>query len=370
MNRSDRTSDSDERELSRLLQVLNDVSPRDPRAQAQGRAQFLSRAEQIAQAGVAVSPRAPLRHKEWNIQIPWRKEPIRMNVLATLILMVSLLFGGAGVTVAAAQGSAPDQPLYEIKLASEDARLQLTAREQTRLDLAMAFAERRIEEIDGLIRAGKTIPEWLVARWEQQVEFALRQAAEAGDESMTMELARLRERLQSQLQRVEQWALAAPAPEEAQLLRVQSRLQTRLRLVEEGIADPAGYRARVRAGRYDDQPNPTPGNPWTEETPTPGSGYGPGPGACPECTPQGKGSEKPAGSGNPWTTGTPTPGSGYGEGNQAGGNPWVEDTPTPGSGYGPGPGSGDCTMCTPQGPGPQPTNPPLGGGNGNGGRKP
>lgn len=370
MNRSDRTSDSDERELSRLLRVLNDVSPRDPRAQAQGRARFLSQAEQVSQAIVAVSPRAPLRHKEWNIQIPWRKEPIRMNVLATLILMVSLLFGGAGVTVAAAQGSAPDQPLYEIKLASEDARLQLTTREQTRLDLAMAFAERRIDEIDGLMRAGKTIPEWLVARWEQQVEFALRQAAEAGNESVTMELARLRERLRNQLQRVEQWRLTTPAPEEAQLLRVQSRLQTHLRLVEEGISDPIGYRVRVRAGRYDDQPNPTPGNPWTEETPTPGSSYGPGPGACPECTPQGKGSEKPAGSGNPWTTGTPTPGSGYGEGNQAGGNPWVENTPTPGSGYGPGPGSGDCTMCTPQGPGPQPANPTPGGGSGNGGRKP
>lgn len=361
-----------EEQGARLLGELKAVPPRDPERAERGRAQYLARATDFRDSHASVSPPVKARHKGWMTILTWRKEPIPMSTLATLIVIVSLLFGGAGATVVAAQGSQPDQPLYGLKLTSEDARLELAAKTQTRLELALQFAERRIEELAGLVRAGKPVPATLAARWQQQAELALRLAGDLDDGVMNGELTRLRDRLREQLRLMDQ--LQGDAPADAQLLRLREQLQTRLRLVEAGLADPTGYRNQVRAGQYDLAPV----DPGQEEPPAAGPGYGPGPGdgECQDCTPQGPGAGNKAGEGNPWVEGTPTPGSGYGAGN--GGNPWTDSTPTPGSGYGP--GEGDCGACTPQGPGPQPTTsspgpgpggqPTASGGGGTGGKKP
>lgn len=251
------------------------------------------------------------------------------GTLGTVLLIVSLILGGSGITVAAAQSSQPDQGLYPVKILSEDVRSELTANEQARLRLALEFTNRRAEEIQAMVRAGKMPPDAVAARMQNEIDNALELAAGQPEQQALKSLEQIRQQIRNHEQSLLHLGSPANPPAEALLNRTREMLRDRLRLCEDGIQDPNALRERLRErkreGGKPDQPPP--GNPWTTGTPTPGSGYGPGPGPG-------------DGDGNPWTTGTPTPGSGYGPG-PGDGNPWTTGTPTPGSSYGPGPGPGD-----------------------------
>ena len=236
-----------------------------------------------------------------------------VNPILALVLVLSLVFGGGGVTVAAAQSSLPDQPLYGLKLWSEDARLSFTNQPESGWQVALQFAERRVAEMRAMIEAGKQPDEALQTRYEAQLEKAFRLAQNLPDEQALQALEQIRQRL-----RLQEEQLSHLPANQSVLVQTRSMIQQRLQWVENGLQDPQLFRQRLQQHAPGSGQG---GNPWTDGTPTPGSGYGSGQG------------------GNPWTDGTPTPGSGYGSGQ--GGNPWTDDTPTPGSGYGSPGGPGD-----------------------------
>ena len=64
---------------------------------------------------------------------------------AVAIVLVLLLAGGG--TVAAASGSMPDEPLYPVKIASEQAQLALTPSTQGKAELYARLVDKRIAEI-------------------------------------------------------------------------------------------------------------------------------------------------------------------------------------------------------------------------------
>ena len=273
-----------------------------------------------------------------------------LSTLATLLLIVSLVLGGGGATVAAAQSSQPDQPLYGVKVLSEDVRLGLSAGPKSEYQLALEFANRRAGEIQKMLQAGSVPPESVQARYQNQVEQTIQYALNLPDDQAIQALEQIHTRLQNQQQAFLEIQANASPNAKAALIRSRQMLQERLQWVEEGLTDPTQLRdqlrLRDRQQKQGIQSSATPseqatqespgtggGNPWTTGTPTPGSGYGPGPGTgdCGNCTPTADGQ---------------------------GGNPWTTGTPTPGSGYGPGPGPDPTRTCTPgSGPGPQPTQP-------------
>jgi len=262
------------------------------------------------------------------------------GTFGAILLIVSLVIGGSGVTVAAAQNSQPDQALYPIKTWSEDARVLLTNNQQTRLELALEFSKRRAEEKQVMLQAGLTPPETVQTRMQSTVDLALQLAAGQPDNAA----ARSFEQIQQQLRNNEQTlSNLGPQPDpraEALLEHTRTMLRDRLQLCAERAQDPDAVHLQLRNRDRD----------HTGETSDPGSGFGPGP-------------DEENGGNNPWTTGTPTPGSGYGPGpgdGEGGNNPWTTGTPTPGSGYGPGPGDGGCGNCNGGDDG-------CGGGDGNGG---
>ena len=316
-------------ELKARLQPLQNTPPRDPQRAAQTRAAYLQTAQQLAET-VSQSPkRRPITKGMWMPLIFWKRKErsLMVNPILALVLVLSLVFGGGGATVAAAQSSLPDQPLYGLKLWSEDARLSFTNQPESGWQLALQFAERRIAEIRAMIEAGKQPDEALQTRYEAQLEQAFRFAQNLPDEQALQALEQIRQRLRLQEEQLSQ----LPA-NQAVLVQTRSMIQQRLQWVENGLQEPHQFRQRLQQGlpQQDVPPaQPDSGNPWTDDTPTPGSGYGPG----------------GAGSGNPWTDDTTTPGSGYGSGQ--GGNPWTDDTPTPGSGYGSGQGGNPWTDETP-----------------------
>lgn len=348
-------------ELARRLGVLREQPARDPAKAAQGRAAFLEEAQEFLNSlPLTVTACEQRRHIRWKYPLAWikplqsifqaqRKERSTMfGALGTILLIVSLILGGSGATVAAAQNSLPDQALYPVKTWSEDVRTGMTSSTQTRLELALEYTSRRAEELQVMLRAGQTPPEAVQARMQAEIDLSIQLAAGQPDRQAVQAFEQIRQQLQVHEQVFLNLGKPTDPKAEALLDRTRTMLQDRLHLCEVGLKDPAMLRQQLRdrdqkqdGGKTPSAPALMPStagkaNPWTTGTPTPGSSYGPGPG-------DGAGTTVGDGGDNPWTTGTPTPGSGYGPGpgdGAGGNNPWTTGTPTPGSGYGPGPGDG------------------------------
>jgi hypothetical protein len=352
--------DSYDVQMVQQLEVLKRVPPRNAQRAQAGRAAFLQEARQLAQA---VSAPAELRPIEWKHKFlslfSTRKERSPMlSLLTTLMLVLTLIFGGSGITLASAQNSLPDQPLYNLKLWSEELHFNLTSDPQAAWRLAESFAERRAAETRAMLAAGQTPSQAVQERYRSQIEQATHLAAGLPASQALGALEQIRQQLRQQEQSLNQLQLQNNDQAEAVRQRLQLMLQERIRSVEAGIERQQQRNGRPAqapgaAGQPGGAREPTDeltpsgilpaeattsagGNPWTSGTPTPYSGYGPGPGdgTCDACTPN-------AGENNPWTT----------------------SIPTPGSGYGPGPGDGTCETCTPAGGsyGPNPTQGSAGG---------
>ena len=322
-------------QMSRWLDALRSVPPRDPRRAARTRARFIAQ---------AVSARPAPRHTGWTF-ILFGKERSMAQILVSLLLVVASLAGFTG-TLYAAQDDLPGQMLYPLKTWSEDVQVALTADPAHQVERLMDMAQRRVEETVALTQAGQDPPETVFQRMEQHLYRAMERAAAQGDEQMVRTLNRVEARLRTMQQRL------ASIPQTPVRERVWTQLEACRRLAEAGEADPAQFRQQIRERVRQNAPgSPEPPGPRGPMG-TPGAGPGPGPMATPGAGP-GPGPMPTPGTG-PGPGPMPTPGTGPGPG----------PTPTPGTGPGPGP------MPTPgsgPGPDPMPTATPMPGGRGPGG---
>jgi hypothetical protein len=317
------------------LNHLSNVTPLDPKEVAKERANFLALGESLNQA---VSIRRQPRHKEWINQIfliLQRKEYKHMfYTLMTIIVTLTVLFGGAGATVYAAQGSQPDEILYTVKTWSEDVRLSWTNSLDNKLNLTLEFTDRRMAEIEWMKTEGTAIPESITIRFHQHLENALQLAAGMDDPQMVNALARIRERAEVQSQRMLN-IMGNGLQGELILTRLQERLREQVQLAVSGETDPQTFRLQVQIREREQINMPTQipiGTPLAT-----GNSFGPGPENQSTNTPGQYGPGEP----NP----SHTPGSG--DGNYG---PGPGTQPTTPAGYGPGPlvSTATCTQaqCT------------------------
>jgi hypothetical protein len=319
------------KEIQAIFHRSKSVPLRDPESAARGRARFLQQAVELKPA-VSTAPKR--RHIEWLNNI-FQKE--RVPMFATILVIIGLLMGGSSATVYASQASMPDQFLYPVKMWSEQVRSDFSGDPEQQYELMLRFAEERVDEIQLMTQTGKTPPEGIVERLRLHLNECFRLAVEQDDAQMLQTLERLHTRLQLQEQKLEQVQNQLGPLDGAVLTRARTLLQTRLQLTAAAQEDPQAFRRQVRAGVPESIGEPQQKQETrqqqfqqqepeflTEEDSTLNSGFGSSSG------------------GNPWTQETPTPGSSYGSGTEEGGNPWTDTTPTPGSGY----GSGDQTGCT------------------------
>ena len=355
---------------------LKNIPPRDTQAAASGRENFLKQAAVLRQSA---SREAYQRHNRWSSTIfplfQGRQRLPGLNALIAVVLAVVVFFGGSGVTIYAAQDSLPDQALYPVKTWSEDVTLSLTRSPQMRLNHVLDFSDRRLVEMEGLLAAGKPIPERVETRLQNELDLALELVAGMDDAHALQQLQQVRQRAEVQYQKMAM--LMAGAPESAQplLLRTRACLQEQIRLASMGETDLQGFRMQIRqrfqykGGTGEQTPgtghNPQgPGPMSPTETPMPsGTVNGPGP-MDPTDTPAPSGTGNSPGPMDP--IGTPVPsGTGNGPGPMG-----PTGTPVPsGTGNGPGPG-GNQPIETPgqNGPGSQMPDqtPPPGGGSSHG----
>ncbi len=118
-----------------LLAVLNtrkaaaELKP-DPDFRLRARYQMLAALDALEQ-------KKARRGLVWGFRPQW---------VAALAVVLALLLGGGG-TVAAASGSMPDEPLYAVKLATENVQVALTRSAVGKAELYSRMADRRVEEI-------------------------------------------------------------------------------------------------------------------------------------------------------------------------------------------------------------------------------
>jgi len=129
-------------ELKPLLQtalVAKNASVIQPRPEFKARARYQFH---LALQEVAAKRSRPLFG--WHIR--W----------ATAIAIVLILLLTGGSTVAAADNSMPDGPLYGVKLATEQVRLTLTPSELGKAQLYASFTDKRVLEITRMAEEGKS----------------------------------------------------------------------------------------------------------------------------------------------------------------------------------------------------------------------
>ncbi len=118
-----------------------------------------------AREAAAIKPRPEFRERAgYDFQAAIREmEPERnqsffgwfprwATVVAAVVVVV--LLAGTG-TVAASTNSLPDEPLYQVKLATEAVRLAFTPSPLSKAELYAKFADERVEEIIGMADKGK-----------------------------------------------------------------------------------------------------------------------------------------------------------------------------------------------------------------------
>ena len=79
------------------------------------------------------------------------------NMILPILIIVSLLGGGAGATYAS-QSSLPGEVLYPVKLVTERAQVALTVDDAREAALHLKFSSKRLEEVEELAHEGKKDP--------------------------------------------------------------------------------------------------------------------------------------------------------------------------------------------------------------------
>jgi hypothetical protein len=376
----DRHLDELDPKLRQQLQQLKDVPEREPGPAATNRAKYMAMARRMAverraaiQAGqrTAVSATPFLRLKEWigSIIYPFhRKERFSMvSVLATIAIVLGLVFGGAGATVYAAQDSQPGEALYNVKTFSEDVRLELTTDPQAKFQLALALANQRALEIGTLIQEGELVPPVIATRLQEHMQLAFNLAAGMDDESVqTASLLELKRQILDQDRVMGQTRSNAPGDTDPVLEQLRWQNQNQLKVVEAGLENPLQFQMRFHSGDQDLDEVPV-DDAAIEDPGSQDGSYGPGPGPGPNDTP-GEDQVGPMGPNE-----NPPAGDGYGPG-PADCDPQTTCEPAyDGSGTQNGPNNPEPGNTNPGGPNPaepQAPSPPPTNGGGTGGNKP
>jgi len=220
------------------LEPLRAAPRLDAETRAQGRQAFLAQAREVLPSVFGRRERRNfitfLNFKELFVMS-------RLSRVAVAVLVVVLAFGGVSATAFAAQASLPAEPLYGLKLITEDVRLSLTADPAAEVTLLTELAARRTDEMVRLAAAHRPIPSEVPARLEAHLAQALAVAAGLSVPQPSLEQIRLMVEAQSA-------ALAQArsiAPNDSSLEQAGQHLDRARALTEMGLTDPAQLRGQM-----------------------------------------------------------------------------------------------------------------------------
>lgn len=154
---------------------------------------------------------APARRKTMPTWLAGARRLV-VAVAASILLLVGVLSAG---TVSAASSSLPGSPLYPVKRATEALVSSLAPTPQLQARVHLAWADRRLREIEAVTEHGGVADDSLLDDLEEQTDRALAAAEQAGPPALTAAVAST-DHQQTVLQRLLE---RAPAPAQRGLQR-------------------------------------------------------------------------------------------------------------------------------------------------------
>lgn len=236
--------------LKEKLATLRATPERNPDRAAAGRLAFLQASQTISVR--AVSDRESWRHSGWKQKIKSifsikRKERSPMfTAIATFLTITALIFGGGGVTVAAAQASLPDQPLYGVKLWSEDIRADFTSDPLQQTQLSLKFLDERFEEINSLLNEGLPISETVNAEFQNRIEETIRLASNLPEDQAVQKMLEIKTHLENQQQTLLKLQAKGETGLDAAMLQTRETIQSRLQLFDQSPPDALKQQERTQ----------------------------------------------------------------------------------------------------------------------------
>lgn len=185
------------------------------------------------------------------------KEKRNMSaMLANIILIISILIASAGGTVALANDSLPNSPLYPVKLAVEQIQIGLLVEPGKIAAQHLLLAQNRSQEILRMARGGETPQEGTTLRLQENYNLALQYTAQLGEAEMLGILTQAQEMVQEQLREMNQarFQLRSEPPDPlGETIRILEGTRAR---VQAGLEDPAAFRLQARFGFEEAGGNP------------------------------------------------------------------------------------------------------------------
>lgn len=273
-----------ESKIINRLDVLRGTPPRNQAFIQSGKEDFLAEArkQRMRTSQQPVSKTRWERLNSWilNIQNSFHltntKERFSMmTTVVTIFVALSVLFGGAGATVYAAQDAIPNQPLYEVKLLAEDIRLSLTTNTQERLNLALRYADNRIDEIAALVAESEAIPEPLATRYRDQLNYAFQLAASNDDGNLRKALNQIRNTVEQHHRIMIQIQTNIPDYADPTMNQIRDMIRARLQVIDSGLEDPVRFRLNLQQQLQNNGEMPA-GDPANGDQPGPGPNQAPG----------------------------------------------------------------------------------------------
>ncbi len=247
--------------LAPLVEVANALSKQDPAppqaasAVERGRRAFLAEAAQLRQKRAGQSAGSQASGTRWG---SWRERirrpvgqrawgaPLRLAWTAAVVLL--LLSGIVGGIVAASQQVGPTSPLYTIKLRSEEVRMTFTTKPRERVELALYFSGRRVEEAITATVADQAVPEVVLTRLDELLRSALDDTRLLPEGEMRQALEQFRATLQLQAQALEKVKTQSREQFRPSLERTRSLLAEADECAQLGLADPSAFRQAGSTG--------------------------------------------------------------------------------------------------------------------------
>jgi hypothetical protein len=214
-------------------------------------------------------------------------------MLATIIVVLALLFGGTAGTAYAAQSSLPGETLYPVKTLIEDIRLDLTKDPDKQYALLDQYLSTRFAEMDEMKAQGIPLNSAIANRLLLQLDQMLTLAASQSDDKMVENLDHLYIRIMDQ-DRLSWYDDDLEGEVYGLGLQLREEINTRAQLMVEGTEDPIEFRLELQNRTQTNQPLEippdapvnTPGGPGPGEQNTDPNGTASGTGTPLKSTPQ------------------------------------------------------------------------------------
>jgi hypothetical protein len=232
--------------------ALRQNPSRDPQIAKRGKERFLIQARSMAES---VSKSKGRRHIWWidsinNLIFNKEISPMYMTI-ASIVLVLSLMFGGTGATVLAAQASLPNQPLYQVKTFSEELALRYSQQDSQRLQMELEYANRRVNEMVAMAEMDLEPPGRVLTRLETHLDQVVALAVKIEEVEMSRVLSQIRNRLQQQIRSLDEAPAAGPL-----MTRAMEAVQLRLHWVELGLNEPKAFREQSQfRNRFSEPPD-------------------------------------------------------------------------------------------------------------------